>query len=83
MVTLPRWITAFYYCPGDLDHIFILCCFLLTAVVSLLCLIPYRSEECCGLIYAKGKVNNGTFLTQDHFEVGCTGHYVISLFFFS
>lgn len=60
---------------------FTLCCFQLTAVVFLLCLIPCRCEECCGLIYAKGKINNGMFLIQDCFKVGCTGHYIVSLSF--
>lgn len=82
MVTLPLWIAAFYYCSGDSDGSFTLRCFLHTPVVSLLPLTPYRCEECCRLIYTKGKVHNSTFLTQDCFEMGCKGHHVISLLFF-
>lgn len=81
VVTLPLWIAAFYYCSGDSDCSFTSCCFLHTPVVSLLHLIPYRCEECCGLMYTKGKVNNSTFLTQDCFEMGCTGHHIISCLF--
>lgn len=61
---------------------FSLCCFQLTAVVFLLCLIPYRCEEYCGIIHAKGQNSNSTSLKQNCFEVSCTDLCVMSLLSF-